>query len=260
MTARKISLLAFTVFVIYTLFSVYQNFNELLSNFIPFTDSKVSSGNSLQENLYLRSPILVKEIIDDPLADSKIADYLSGCNFHMPISEPSFTYDMGYSKCLFVFPDYTYTDESVQAITRSVISSEGILVSYAFIFPSNLSDISLKTIIYHEAVHMVDLIENPGCSESELVCTINYEFHAHSKSLVLFQDYMVKNGFTTEQLSKVNIDSKTDPIMSFISKNSISEDDYRVKLNSIVLLKEYFSGNLRDYLTALISSKSYPLH
>lgn len=260
MSARNISLLAFTVFVIFTLSNVYLNFNQLLSSFMPSTDSEVSSGNSLQENVYLRSPHLVKEIVNDPLADTNIASYLSSCNFHMPISETNFSYNMGYSKCLFVFPDYTYTDESVLALTRSSISSEGILISYAFIFPSNLSDISLKTLIYHEAVHMVDLIESPGCSKPELVCTIDYEFRAHSKSLVLFQDYMVKNGFTTEQLSKVNFDSKSDPVMSFISKDSISEDDYAVKLNSIFYLKEYLNGNLRDFLTTQISSESYPLH
>lgn len=260
MAARNISLLAFTVFVIFTLSYVYLNFNQLLSNFIPFSDSEVSSGSSLQENVYLRAPHLVKEIINNPLADTNITSYLSSCKFHMPISETNFSYSMGYSKCLFVFPDYSYTDKSVRALTRSSISSEGILVSYAFIFPSNLSDISLKTLIYHEAVHMVDLIESPGCSEPELVCTIDSEFHAHSKTLVLFQDYMIKNGFTTEQLSKVNFDSKSDPIMIFISKDSISEDDYAMKLNSILLLKEYLSGNLRDFLTAQISSESYPLH
>ena len=207
---------------------------------------------SIQESVFFKTRYLIQDIINNPISDPKVKEYLSDCEYFMQEKDSSnFIYD-GESKCLIMVANKLPEDYTI-AVARSVVSEGGEWISYAIFYPYDLSDSTWLRIIYHEAVHMVDYLKNPECLESELTCSINDEFHAHSKTMVLFQDYMIRNGFTVEQISNVDVYNERDPIVQFAIENSISQDDYNIFIQDVILLQATLNGKLRDYLIEVLS-------
>lgn len=236
--SRKLKTLTFFVFIsILTLAYLFLKFPEvfLLVNL-----------NIKQEALYYKVPFLVQEIIQNPYTDSKIKNYLSNCKF-FKLNNNKKNYDFGDSRCIFLIAGGKSSNFLVATVDNSYAEG-GYWLSYALLFPYDLSDETWKRVIYHEAIHMVDFIERPECLKSPLGCRIKDEYHAYSKTSDLFKEYMVQNGFTVEQLMQVKTESKTDPVVTFIRENSVSEDDFILSVQELDLLKRHLNGTLYSYL------------
>lgn len=211
---------------------------------------------TIQEELFFKISNLIQEIIENPLADPKIREHLSNCEYFMQgEGDTHFGYE-GDAKCL-ILVGRNIPDDYTIAVARSLFNEKsGESISYAIFYPYELSDETWKRIIYHEAVHMVDYLENPVCSDSDLVCSVNEEFLAHSMTMVLFQDYMIRNGFTIEQLTNVDVSNEHDPVVQFVIENSISQDDFNIFMQDINLLQATLHGELLQYLTFMLNPSS----
>lgn len=208
---------------------------------------------SMQKELFFKIPHLIQEIIENPLADLKIKNHLSNCEYYMQDGgETHFDYE-GNSKCL-ILVGRNIPDDYIIAVARSLVNVKtGETLSYAIFYPYELSDETWKRVIYHEAVHMVDYLEDSGCVGSEIDCSVKDEFYAHYKTMILFQDYMIQNGFTLEQLSSLNSRDEQDPIVQFAIENSISQDDFNIFMQDVTLLYAKLNGSLNWYLIEVLS-------
>lgn len=234
---------AFTFFVLVSVITILYLFLEFPEGFL--------LPNLKQDVLHYKVPFLVQEIIQNPLTDSKVKNYLSSCKFFKLNNEKKH-YDFGDSRCLFFIAEGKSESFLVATANNSYVEG-GYWLSYTILFPYDLSDETWKRVIYHEAIHMIDFIEKPECLKSLLGCRINDEYHAHSKTLDFFKEYMVQSGFTIEQLKHVNTDLETDPVITFVRKNSISEDDFKVFVQDVGLLKRHLNGSLYDYLNEVFT-------
>lgn len=204
---------------------------------------------ALQQRLYNKIKILVSELKANPLVDPEVKGLLSKCEFYMLDSNENLLDDFGDSRCLILISSKTLTDSFLTLAQANVFFVDSdYWVTFAVFYPYKISDESLLRIIYHEAIHMVDFMKNPECQKSLIACRIDNEFHANYKTLVLFQDYMLKSGFNLEQLSNVNTESVDDPVIKFVMKSSVSEIDQKILMQDVRYLKLKLNGSLFEYL------------
>jgi len=204
-------------------------------------------GLNPQDRVFVQVQDLVEKIRQNPNSDPKIREYFGDCKFYKQETGSEAEYDLGDSSCLILVASEVSTDSTI-AITNSTVSENGRVISYAIFYPYALSLESLERVVYHEAVHMVDFMENPVCNDTALACRVRDEFLAHSKTMPLFQDFLIGQGFTVEQIMEANLDSPNDPLIVFANEIAISQIDFDVIVNDMKLLQEFLKGDLFIYL------------
>lgn len=210
----------------------------------------VSPGFSLQERVFVRAQYLIHEITQNSLARTDIKEYLTDCKYYMQEVESRAQYDLNGSKCLILVASEVPADGTI-AVTNSTFSMKGDTVSFAILYPWELSDETWTRILYHEAVHMVDYIKNPVCQEEEVRCQLDDEFEAHSETSVLFKEYLNRNGFSDEEIKNFNPDNMNDKIVQFGYENSISQVEYEIFVQDTLFLRENLKGNFYNFLSSI---------
>jgi hypothetical protein len=210
----------------------------------------VSPGFSLQERVFVRAQYLVHEITQNSLARTDIKEYLTDCKYYMQEVESRAQYDLNGSKCLILVASEVPADGTI-AVTNSTFNMKGDIVSFAILYPWELSDETWTRILYHEAVHMVDYIKNPVCQEEEVRCQLDDEFEAHSETSVLFKEYLNRNGFSDEEIKNFNPDNMNDKIVQFGYENSISQVEYEIFVQDTLFLRENLKGNFYNFLSSI---------
>lgn len=210
----------------------------------------VSPGFSLQERVFVRAQYLIHEITQNSLTRTDIKEYLTDCKYYMQEVESRAQYDLNGSKCLILVASEVPADGTI-AVTNSTFSMKGDTVSFAILYPWELSDETWTRILYHEAVHMVDYIKNPVCQEEEVRCQLDDEFEAHSETSVLFKEYLNRNGFSDEEIKNFNPDNMNDKIVQFGYENSISQVEYEIFVQDTLFLRENLKGNFYNFLSSI---------
>jgi len=205
---------------------------------------------SLQERVFVRAQYLIHEITQSSLARTDIREYLTDCKYYMQEVESRAEYDLNGSKCLILVASEVPADGTI-AVTNSTFSMKGDVISYAILYPWELSDETWTRIIYHEAVHMVDFIKNPVCQEVDVKCQLDDEFEAHSETSVLLKEYLNRNGFSDEEIKNFNPDNMNDKIVQFGLQNSISQVDYDIFIQDALFLRENLKGNLYNFMSSI---------
>ena len=222
--------------------------NTVSSGDLPQTPGPLAyEGLNPQDRVFIQVQDLVEKIRQNPNSDPKIRDYFGDCKFYKQDTGTDAQYDLGDSRCLILVANETSIDSTI-AITNSTVSENGRVISYAIFYPYDLSLESWERVVYHEAVHMVDFIENPVCNDTALACRVRDEFLAHSKTMPFFLDFLVENGFSVEQVMEANLDSPNDPMITFADEIAISQIDFDVIVNDLKLLQQFLKGDLFIYL------------
>lgn len=218
---------------------------------VPTKVPEIIESETTQENVYRRTQYLVREITLNPIARSDIRVYLKNCKFYMQGVDTNVEYDLDGSRCLILAAREVPEDYTI-AVTDVTQNGMGDWVSFAILYPWELSDETLKRIIYHEAVHMVDYLDNPVCLDSASKCRIDEEFEAHNETLVLFEEFLYRNGFSDFEIENFNPENQDDIIVQFGLENSISQVDFDIFVQDVVFLKEKMKGNLYLYLKSYL--------
>ena len=202
----------------------------------------------MQEVVFIQSQDIVKEITQDFNVEPQIRKYLLDCKFFKHNPGTTINYELKGASCMILIANELPGIDFTPSFTSVIFTDDYDWISYVILYPYELSDESGKRVIVREAVNMIDFIDRYPCSEVNVACNVHYAYLAHKEALVLLKDYTLKNGFTIEQLSEVDPDSDTDPLIQFAKSNSISEDDYNLFIQDLILLRENLKGNLRRYL------------
>ena len=208
----------------------------------------------MQEVVLIKSQDMVKEITQDFNVEPRIRKYLSGCRFFKHNSGTAIRYELEGANCMILISNELPGFHFTPSFTDAIYTDKDDWVSYTILYPYELSDESWKRVIIREAINMIDFIDRYPCSIGNIACNVNYTYKAHKAVLGLLEDYMIDNGFTIEQLMRVDHESDTDPLIEFAKSNSVSEDDYNFFIQDLILLRENLKGNLRRYLLDTYSS------
>jgi len=221
---------------------------------IPGTSNRASDHLTSQDKLFIQVKALIEKIRQDPKYDPKIRTFLSDCTFykHSHTDESTYMYKFIDARCVIIVTDKTSYDSTI-AFTSNTCGFHGNMIHYTVFYPYELSATTWERVTYHEAVHLVDFMENPTCTGDPFECRDNAEYLAYSKTLPFFQDYLLNYGFTANDIIEANLDSPDDPLIVFANDVAISTIDYDVIVNDMEHLQHFLKGDLYDHIQRFFS-------